>query len=363
MRDVVIKGESVGDGERAFFAAVNSGKGFVSFFDELFFGDSIRERYIIKGGPGTGKSSFMRRAALRAKSRGRDTELYYCSSDPSSLDGVVIDGRIAFIDGTSPHSYDAVLPGACDRIVDLGAFWDSDILKGRADEIRVLSRKKKDAYARAYGYLASALSLRKATDKLISSCVTEQKLKNTAHRYADRLGRENGHGAIRSRQMLAHGTSGLVSLPTLGNMAKTRFAIEDYYGTAHLFLDALISRAVENGFEAWVSRDTVDTSKITQVLFPHTGELFYVSTEGITEADGEGKGINMKRFVDASALSIVRKEARAARGAYETIISLASSALKDAGAAHMALEDIYVSSMDFCAQRAFCDRLLERLDI
>ena len=363
MRGVGIKGEMAGDGERAYFAAANSGKGFVSFFEELFFGDGIKERYIIKGGPGTGKSSFMRRAALRAKARGRQTELYYCSSDPSSLDGVVIDGRIAFIDGTAPHSYDTVLPGACDRIVDLGAFWDADILRERAEEIRTLGKVKKDAYSRAYGYLGSALALRNATDKLLSGCVTHQKLIGAASRCAERLGVGNCRGILRTCQTQAHGVSGLVSLPTLWEIAQIRHAVEDYYGTAYLFLGALAEDARANGCEVWVSRDTVDTERLCQVFFPHTGELFYITAEGKEQPECEGKIINMKRFVDASSLSLVRREARAAKGAYDTLISLASSALRDAGAAHMALEDIYVPSMDFSTQRGFCDRLLDGIDM
>ena len=42
----------------AYFAAMNGRDGFTSFFEEIFFCDSIKKRYIIKGGPGTGKSSF-----------------------------------------------------------------------------------------------------------------------------------------------------------------------------------------------------------------------------------------------------------------------------------------------------------------
>ena len=146
-------------------------------------------------------------------------------------------------------------------------------------------------------------------------------------------------------------------------MAKLRHAVEDYYGTAYLFMGALTEHALANGCEVWVSRDTVDMEKLCQVFFPHSGELFYVAAEGREIPDGESKIVNMKRFVDASSLALVRREARAARGAYDTLISLASSALRDAGASHMALEDIYVPSMDFSSQREFCDGLLDKVDI
>ena len=53
-----------------FFAAANSVKGFVSFYGEIFAAPSIERRYIIKGGPGTGKSSFMKKVARAAKDAG-----------------------------------------------------------------------------------------------------------------------------------------------------------------------------------------------------------------------------------------------------------------------------------------------------
>ena len=56
--------------DKAYFAAANTKDGFYSYFDDIFFNPSIKRRYIIKGGPGTGKSSFMKRVALWAQKKG-----------------------------------------------------------------------------------------------------------------------------------------------------------------------------------------------------------------------------------------------------------------------------------------------------
>ena len=55
---------------RALFAASNSGKGFCSYYGDIFSEKTILRRYLIKGGPGTGKSSFMREIAQRAREAG-----------------------------------------------------------------------------------------------------------------------------------------------------------------------------------------------------------------------------------------------------------------------------------------------------
>ena len=77
--------------KKVFFAAANSRDGFVSFYGSIFGSENIKKRYLIKGGPGTGKSTFIRRVAGRAEAEGYSVEYYRCSSDPDSLDGALID--------------------------------------------------------------------------------------------------------------------------------------------------------------------------------------------------------------------------------------------------------------------------------
>ena len=44
---------------RAMFAASNGAGGFKSYYDQVFDREELERLYIIKGGPGTGKSRFM----------------------------------------------------------------------------------------------------------------------------------------------------------------------------------------------------------------------------------------------------------------------------------------------------------------
>ena len=102
-----------------FFAASNSAQGFYSYYKDCF--SNLDKLYIIKGGPGTGKSGFMRRISECALHRGYYVEKFYCSSDQSSLDGIILlrDGKsTGFIDGTSPHSFDMRIAGAVDNIIN-----------------------------------------------------------------------------------------------------------------------------------------------------------------------------------------------------------------------------------------------------
>ena len=71
------------------FPGSNTAEGFYSFYNYIIPPDADRI-FIIKGGPGVGKSTFMRSIADRLVERGFDVEFHCCSSDNGSLDGIVI---------------------------------------------------------------------------------------------------------------------------------------------------------------------------------------------------------------------------------------------------------------------------------
>ena len=89
----------------SYFLGANSYKGFVSKYDDLVNQPAIRRLYIIKGGAGCGKSTFMKTIAAAANEAGLDVERILCSGDPDSLDGIYIPQiGIAYVDGTAPQA-------------------------------------------------------------------------------------------------------------------------------------------------------------------------------------------------------------------------------------------------------------------
>ncbi|MBE3581342.1 MAG: ATPase [Thermoanaerobacteraceae bacterium] len=88
---------------RKVFPGGNTCYGFYSFYDYIIEPDATRI-FVVKGGPGVGKSTFMRKIGETMLARGFDVEFHCCSSDNNSLDAVVIPGiKVALIDGTAPH--------------------------------------------------------------------------------------------------------------------------------------------------------------------------------------------------------------------------------------------------------------------
>ena len=108
------QGSLEGQRRTGFFGA-STMDGSVNYIEGLT--DGLGSRYYIKGRPGTGKSTFLKKLAAFAEKNGYDTEVYYCSFDNNSLDMVVVrDLSFAVFDSTAPHEVFPVKSG--DVILD-----------------------------------------------------------------------------------------------------------------------------------------------------------------------------------------------------------------------------------------------------
>ena len=344
--------------KNAYFAAANTALGFKSFFDEIFAHGGIERRYVIKGGPGTGKSSFMRRAALAAQREGREVEYYYCSSDTDSLDGIVIDGSLAILDGTAPHTCDATLPGVRDGIIDLGQFWDENRLQKDADSIILLNGQKAHAYSRAYSFLAAAGKVSDAQKIAVGDCLLREKMQRAARKTVAKLAVPVGSGRWRIRQVSAFGSRGGVRLDTLQDISRRTLFIRDYYGAAPVFLSLVADIATEQGIDVDVSVDLLRPDKADEIYFPATGDRIALCDDSDMEREG---AVNTKRFVDAARISEIRCAHRTAKKAQQRLVDLALDSLSDAGRAHAKIEQYYVAAMDFERQTRYCEQFIERV--
>lgn len=113
--------------ERFFGASTPDGS--VNYIDNIT--QNLRKRYFIKGRPGTGKSTFLKKLAKAANDNGFGCEVYYCSFDKNSLDMVLIpDLSFCVFDSTSPHELFPEREG--DSILD---FYANSGLAGTDEEM------------------------------------------------------------------------------------------------------------------------------------------------------------------------------------------------------------------------------------
>lgn len=141
--------------ESVFYLGASTPKGFVSHYESLF--REVRHLTIIKGGPGCGKSTFMRKIGAAAQAHGQDVSYILCSSDPDSLDGVILPQlSAAYVDGTAPHVLEPKLCGGSMNYLNFGAFYDSAAMQPNEAEILSCQQENTSHYPHVTACLAAA---------------------------------------------------------------------------------------------------------------------------------------------------------------------------------------------------------------
>lgn len=353
-------------GEAAYFAASNSRGGFHSYYEHCFR-RRVDRLFCIKGGPGTGKSTFMRAVAREGARHGYRVETYYCSSDADSLDGVLLFGKtdsIGLLDATSPHAFEPSIPGAREEIVDLGQFWDGDMLALQESDIVRLNRQKADGYRAAYHYLSGVGELSDALRERMTPCLDMPKLERTAHRLMrDTGGRSSGVTEIRLRSSI--GMAGHVQLDTYLHMGERLCLIEDYHDSAYTLTGMLAQMALEARLDVRLSYHPVLPDRIDALHLCASKTTFAVCSSDQVAAWSElmphARVIAMRRMTDRERLRDARGEIRRADKLREALLEGAGEQFAKVAQAHFSLEAIYTHAMDFSAKEryttAFCHRL------
>ena len=338
-----------------YFAAMNTGEGFKSYFTEVF-GDLDR-LYIIKGGPGTGKSRFMKDVNAEAESRGFVTEKYLCSSDPTSLDGIVIPAlSLGIIDGTAPHAYEPFLSGAKDNIIDLGRFWSVAALKKEISVIEEISKRKARLYRGIYDYLKAV----KCYDNIIGDTVKEAldlpKFNHVVKKTAFALGSgENNEKKIKIRSAISD--QGVITLNSFAKFAKKRFCILDTCGVGGHFLSALLKETSKNGLSSFVSYDPFSPSLPDAIYYPSSDTSFYIGSE----TDFEEAYINTRRFINDVTLRPYKPKIRAISRLKKDALKEMFTDFASVKRLHSELESIYGRAMDFDAKESFSNKFIPSL--
>ncbi len=359
-------------GRRAYFAAANSTQGFISRYEENF-----RSRasllYIIKGGPGTGKSRLMWDMVGAGERAGWQAELYFCSSDPTSLDAVRLwtsdEQSVIFLDGTAPHVMEASTPGVKEQLIDLGAFWSRAKLCEHHDEIIRLMQKKSACYAAAYRYLSAAGLCEQSANDLVAPAVDQAALQKTAKRLLSGvIDKRSGTPGVPSLSQRIFtdglGMRGMAHLDTAERAAKRICFFPRCHGVEMLLLEELVRRGEQVGARMTVSYHPLFPSRPDAVLFEAEGVLFTTHApdeQSLSQACPYIRTLSMRRMLDTVKLREHRTMLRRAQRHRDRLIFAARDALTDAAVPHFALEEIYSAAMDFPAKEAYTAHLAQEI--
>lgn len=335
------------------FAAANTNHGFVSFFEQTFCREEMNKIYILKGGPGTGKSTIMKKYAEAATKKGCTPIFFHCSSDPDSLDAVTVkETGISILDGTAPHIFDPVYPGIRDFYINLSEAWNTDILAQKSTEAKKLADKKSACYKTAYRLLEAAGSIEKQMNALSSEFVDREKVKNFVRRFSHKYIRKTSKKEEIYRTLVsAVSSQGCVRYFTFEKLAETIFFVKDSKLASRFLFKELANEVKKSGVNAVFTVAPENPDTVCGIYLPCISLSISLYDEKMADIFSKSgkvvKVINSARFINPDSYKAVRQKYKFAEKCLESITSEALSELACAGAYHSELEKIYISATDY----------------
>ena len=335
-----------------YFLGANSSRGFYSLYDQLIPPETAQAVYILKGGPGCGKSTLMKQVAQQAEAAGLPVERILCSGDPASLDAVVLPTRhIALVDGTAPHVIEPRCPGAVDHYVNLGVCYDAAALAPLREQLAAATAGYQSCYPRAYRCLAAAAQLQEDDRAALLTPSLEQKI---ARRAAGILKREVPRikgcapGRVTRRFLSAITHAGPMTLyPTALAQCSRVYALCDRYALAHNLLAHLLPGITDAGHDVIVCPNPLSPERMEHLLVPDLGLAFLSVTPERTLPGRPYRRLRLDAMPDPELLSQLRPQLRLSAKLVRSLTHEAVQALAQAKAKHDVLEDLYHPYVDF----------------
>lgn len=338
-----------------FFLGAANAREYVSYFPQVYIPSECGRYFILKGGPGTGKSSFMKKCADEIEKEGFSVHKIVCASDPSSLDAVLFpELNSGIFDGTAPHVMDPVLPGICDEIVNLGAFWDSSLLRESKESLISLTLQNSRLHKKAADFLYVASRFDKENLKTATRALDREKLDRYITRLCAReIGvSEKGSGRLHRRFLSAVTPCGVVMLgDTVVALAEKIIVIREEFSCVSPFITAgMCAYALQNGFDVIVCFCPLfPKEKIEHIFIPELSLCIYSSNSYHPAPKEFGRQVHSVRFLDDETLIQKKEYTDFNKKAKSELISEAVQKLKAAKLVHDEMEKYYIDAMDFDA--------------
>ncbi len=337
-----------------YFPGSNTTDGFYSFYEFLPY--KCEKIYIIKGGPGTGKSTAMKKIGDCALEKGFKIEYHWCSSDNNSIDGIVIpDKKIAFFDGTEPHLTDPKYPGALEEILNFCQFWDEKVLKENKQEIISLNQKIKERFSATYNCLKIAGILDQEQNKYQKNLINKSlltKLKNEIYKNINPPQKNSSKtSSIRKLFGSAITPQGQVSyINSLTKDIKNKYIIK---GKPIIEKSKIIKEAGKKfqtkGYSLLYLYCGFNPEYINTLIIPELDTVLINKTklDKSLQATKSTKIFNLNETLHPEKISNYSKRINDLNLNYNKFINKAVNNLSKAKSLHDQLENIYIKAMDF----------------
>ena len=348
-----------------FFAEGNTARGSINLFESSL--QDLNKLYILKGGPGTGKSSLIRSIGQMCIQRGYDGWQIHCARDHRSLDGWIIPAlKLGIVDGTVPHVIEPRLPGVVGEYINLGDAWNPDILRNHRKELEQLQKRIDETYEQAYAGFAEALRVHDDWEAVYIKNMDFEAANRLTKQYIEMLfgsHRLDRTSRIDRRFLGAATPDGAVDfVPNLTEGINRRYFIKGRPGSGKsTMLKQMAEAATERGFDVEIYHCGFDPNSVDMIIVRALGFAVFDSTkphEYFPERSGDVIIDMYETCIRPGTDERHAESIQTYQRDYSAAMKHSIERLRAANDLHQEMEQIYVQAMDFSLVNQIRDELI-----
>lgn len=354
-----------------FYMGANAPNGFNTYYGELENPVEGWRSYLIKGGAGTGKSSLMKRVLLECDSNEGIVERIHCSSDPNSLDGVIIyDKRISMVDATPPHVIEPAYPGGYQTVINLCEYFDEYTLTCRLNETVRLQTSNGSCHEKCRNLLNCANILLNENSSYINKVTDFDKISTFVKRIIKKelksCSKLNNKAIEHKRLLSAVTNQGVKTFTdTPKKLAKKIYLIKDEYGvSSNAILTQLRIDALTKGYEIYSCYCPLNQRDKLEHLFIPELSLGFVTANKYNDFSSISPlgVVSYTRFTELQAVRRKKQYIGFNKKIAKELINEATATLVLAKQIHDELELQYTNAVDFSRVNIKTKEIIDKIN-
>jgi hypothetical protein len=355
---------------RHYYAGGNTAKGFYSLYDSAL--EDLDRLFILKGGPGTGKSTFMKKIGEQMEGKGLDVEYLHCASDNNSIDGVILPTcKVGIVDGTAPHIIEPKAPGVIEEYVNLGVDWDSEKLLDHKEAILKLNEAISIKFQSAYETFAVAL---RAHDDIEDIYISNMDFSEANKLTEELISLFYGSEVLAKKPKVKHRFLGAATpkgavdfIQNLTEDIENRYFIKGRAGSGKsTMLKKLVAAGEEKGFDVEVYHCGFDPNSLDMVILREKGIAIFDSTaphEYFPDRDSDVIIDMYERCITEGTDEKYADDIARTTKSYKDKMKEAISHLAEAKELRDELESYYIEAMDFSKVEEIQQSVLNEIEL
>jgi len=351
-----------------YYASGITAKGFYSFIENNLV--DLKKLYILKGGPGTGKSDFMKTIAEMWINEGYDIEYLHCPSDNDAIDGIINSTmKVGLVADGDPNVVEPIAPNASIEYIKLGTELDINKIESNAVDIVNINFKVRDCYKKAQEHFRNALKTHDEWEKIYIDNMNYERADRFADEIIELLLKDfvsDKKAIVKDRFMGAATPEGSKDfIENLTSNISKRYFLKGRPGTGKSTLLKKLSKAAsDKGTYVEVYHCSFDPNSLDMIILRELDICIFDSTaphEYFPTRDNDEIIDVYKELVAPGIDEKYKKKIDKIITRYKAYIAQATGALKEAKDLHDRFEAIYSDSMDLSKMELMKNDLLLKI--